>query len=345
MQKKAFWSILICVIVFAFTLGLSGCGEKNYTKDDIGNLYQTIKTSEKTAQFFSTNTLQVTFDDDKVDVFSDSDKSFIFSSVYQNYLFASSSLLSGVIDRVGMISYAVKDFSQEQKNDFYLKLQSVYKSLKTLSENKAIFETTSGNLHYKYVLNSYNNVLSSLYNLNTAFANYYFVKGVGLVDFSSATLSDGNVRDMISYQNLIISKVSFRYELLNFEPSNPLGAITDWFENTQILKSYVELCQTAVDELSSVDKLPDRIGSDAPYVLNLFVNMQGQESEYLQEYNIFAVSLGGVNLKNYFKSPNKSAFLLGCSDTAQSCFQIMQNFLDGRYLGYYQGLSQVLGYI
>lgn len=343
-MKKRLFSILVCFSLILCSLMFVGCGNNKYTKDDVANLYTSMQTNEKTQQFFKGNFLTVDFDEDKIDL-SSTDKSYIFPSVYHYYLKSSSDLMFGVVDRLGKISYVVKDFSAEQIVDIYNKLSNVNNCMINLADSKEIYETSNGNLHYKNVLARYNNLIKSLYTLNDAFAKYYFVPNIAKTDFSKEELSDGNVRDMLRYQMILLSKVSFNYDLLNFVSTNPLGEINSWYNSTYYLKEYITLCSEVLITLQNTNNLGL---SAAPYtqnVKNLFANAQEQEEEYKNEYDLFSKALNSFDLKAYFAAANKSAYIESRSNTEKSCYQVMKNFLDGRYNAFVSCLSLANNYI
>ena len=320
-----------------------GC--KEYSKEDISTLYSSMQKSDITKPFFNGNSLQVNFDAQKINLSDTTDKSRIFEDVYKYYLKSSSELMFGVVDRVKSISTAVKDFNKSQTTDIYKKLKNVNECLINLADSKSIYETSNGNLHYKNVLGNYNSLIKSLYSLNEAFAEYYFVDKIGKADFSKDELSDSNVRDMLRYQMLLLSKVSFNYELLNFESNNPMGSIQSWFNSTYYLKDYVELCETTLGTLGNANDLGQSASPYIQQVKNLFAKAQDQELEYKNEYKLFLTSLSKFNLKAYFTATNKSAYLESRTNTEKSCYQIMQNFLNGRYKAYVDALTLVNDYI
>jgi hypothetical protein len=323
-----------------------GCGEKDYTKEDIDSLFASIKTNSETAQFFDGNNLKVTFDTTKINLV-ESDKSYIFPQVYDYYLKSSSALFINIVNRVNKVSYVVKNFNQDQLNTIYNNLDSVRKNLHNLADSKKVFETTQGHLHYKNVISSYNNLITSLYTLNDNFASYYFVSNIGYVDFANpkTTLNDSNVRDIISYQLLQTSKVSYNYELLNFMYTNPLGETVTWYNSTVTLKSFINLAKKVIEQLENSENLASFIGSESSKVMQIFANMQKQEREYIQEYSNFIQGVRNFNVKSYFASPNKPAYLNSVSYKEQSYFQVIQNFLSGRYIAYTTGLQEVINCI
>ena len=152
-MKKIFLSTILCLILCVCSLGLFGCNEINYSKEDLDTLYTSIKTGETTSQFFDGENLVVSFDTEKVSLTS-SDKGYIFPLVYNTYLTTSSSLLSEIIKRVGSLSTLANNFSQSQINSIYNKLSDVKKRLNYLAQSKLIYEISNGNLHYKGLINS-----------------------------------------------------------------------------------------------------------------------------------------------------------------------------------------------
>lgn len=343
-MKKIFLSTILCLILCVCSLGLFGCKEVNYTKNDLDELYTSIKTEETTSQFFDGEKLVVNFDSEKI-TFVSTDKNYIFPEIYKYYLTTSSSLLSEVIKRVGSLSTLANNFSQSQINSIYNKLNDVKSKLNKLAQSKLIFEISNGNLHYKSLINSYNNLITSLYNLNNTFANFYFIDSLGKVDFSVTELTDSNIRDMLRYQLLKTSIVSFKYELLNFVTSNPLGEINTWFNSTITLKNYVNLAKQTLTVLDNYENLASHAGSNKNNIRAYFLNMQIQQEEYDQEYSSFLKSINKFNVKSYLISTNKNAYLESSSYYQQSYYQIIENFLIGRYLSYYNALTAVVNYL
>ncbi len=343
-MKKIILSTILCLILCICSFGLIGCKEANFTKENIDELYSSMKTDERTSQFFKGEYFVVNFDSSRINM-SSTDKSYIFPQVYNVYLQASSSLFSDIIKRVGKISSIVKSFSQEELNNIYYKLYMVKNNLLNLEESKTVFEISNGNLHYKDVLNDYNTLIKSLYDLNNTFADYYFVESRGKVDFSKEELTDGNVRDMLRYQLLKTSSVSFNYELLNFVASNPLGEINTWYNSTTILKNYITIAKSVISALNNPENLVDFAGSNKSTIKTYFANMQNQQIEYFQEHNVFIKSLNGFNVRAYFASANKTIYIQNLSYKQKSYFQIIQNFLNGRYKSYCNALNTISSYL
>lgn len=343
-MKKSFLTIFICFALIITSLLFVGCKEGKYTREDVASLYSSMQTNDKTKQFFNGHSLTVDFDAERINI-SSTDKSYIFPSVYSYYLKSSSDLMFSVVNRLGKVSYVLKDFKSEQVVDIYEKLSNVNKCMLNLADSKEVYETSNGNLHYKNVIGDYNRLIKSLYSLNDSFARYYFVDAIAKTDFSTDELSDGNVRDMLRYQMLILSKVSFNYELLNFVSNNPLGAITSWYNSTTYLRGYIEVCSATLSNLQNSNDLAQSASPYTQNVLDLFANAQDQEQEYKNEYNLFLKALANFDLKGYFTSANKPAYLEDKPSAQKSSFQVMSNFLQGRYQSHLNALKLANQYI
>lgn len=348
-MKKKFLSLILCFCLIFAPIFFSGCN-KGYTKEDISNLFVSMKTNEKTKDFFNGNTLVVNFNSVADDVNS---KGYIFSAVYNYYLNCSSYLFVNVVNKYDKIdaisdavSYSIKDFSTEQIADIYNKLSVVNNNLKTFYDSKSVYEITNEELHYKELLHDYNNLIVSLYNFNFSFADYYF-GGVGHVDFSNSQteLSDSNIREMLCYILLNLSKVTFNYEVLNYTPSNPLGEVKNSFINkTEYMKDFLNVCDDTISSLNNTNDLALTLLSNKNKVKSLFENMQKGDKRYKVEYNLFLKTLNNFDLKNYLIATNKNAFLENSSLGSKSNFEIIKNFLTNYYKAYLNGLDRINSY-
>ncbi len=323
-----------------FPLLLTGCNEPVHSPDEIDTLYSSLKTDKVTSQFFNGETIVVNFDATKVDINNTRDKSYIFNKVYRYYLASSSRLFSEVMKRVTNPSFVIRNFSEKEVTNIYNSLQDVKNKLYKFAESKTIYEQSEGNLYYKDTLNDYNNLISSLYNFNTTFANAYFF-GVGKVDFSQSNLTDSNIRDMLSYQLMIVSKVSFNYELVSFKLSNPLGEIMTWYNSTTQLNDFITLANMCLNKLDSNNDLTPN-GANAVTITTLFTNIQNNAEKYNFECNKFDKALENFDVKAYFASSNKEVYLENCTALEKSSFNIMQYFLNGRYSAFTKCLTEVV---
>ena len=127
--------------------------------------------------------------------------------------------------------------------------------------------------------------------------------------------------------------------------TNPLGETKTWYNSTTTLKSYIELAKSTLTELDNTNNLADHVIANASKVKTLFANMQSQELEYEQEYKNFIQGVNLFNVKSYFASTNKPAYISSASYMQQSYFQIIQNFLSGRYVAYVEALDDVISYM
>lgn len=343
-MKKVILSIILCFLFILTPFVATGCKDKQYTKDDVASLVSAMKSDETTSQFFQGNFIKVNFDVTKVGQ-TPNDKGYIFPAAYSYYLDSASGLFFGVLDRFANAASVVVDFSSEQINIMYEKLNNVYSKLKTLAASKVVLETSNGNLHYKNVISDYNALIDACYSLNDSFADFYFVEGIAKTNFRKEELSNNNVRDMLRYILLQASKPSYKYDLLNFAYTNPLSEIATWFNATSYLKPYIDICHQTLIDLSNLNNLALLIGPNTEEAKILFASFHDQELHYENEYRLFLEALSNFNVKAYFNSNNKSAYLENCSKTEQSSFNIINNFLTGRYYSVINCLKLVNGYI
>lgn len=347
-MKKIFISILLSLVLVIMPFTLTGCN-KDYSKENVASLYSSMLNNENTKNLFNGNFIDINFDEESINLVS-TDKSYIFPLVYDYYISASSQLLFGVINRItnngGNVEYVFKDFNQKQLNDIYSKMLTVSNNLNILSESKEIFEISNGNLHYKKLINDYNCLISSLYDLNITFANYYFVENIAKTDFAIQELSDNNIRDMLSFQLMLISRISYNYDLLNFVTSNPIGSVTTWYNKTVFLKNFVEgIAKDLLLVLSGSNSLVPSSTTTQENLKELFTSMQLQQQEFDNEYNNFCKALTVFNVKAFESAVNKNAYLEALSNREKSCYQIIQNFANGRYAAFYDGLIMAENYV
>ena len=168
-------------------------------------------------------------------------------------------------------------------------------------------------MHYKNVIGDYNALIDSFYSLNDSFAEFYFVDGIAKTNFITEELSNNNVRDMLRYLLLQISKVSYRYDLLNFVYTNPLGEVKTWYNATTYLKEYVNVCYQTLIDLSNANDLALSISPNTTEAKVVFGSFQDQENQYKNEYNLFLRALQNFDVKAYFNSNNKQAYLQNIS--------------------------------
>ena len=342
-MRKKFLSFVLCFSLIVCSLFfVSGCKQKDYSKEDVSTLYTSMKSGDNTKQFFENDKIKITFND--IDM-SESDPGYIFELVYDYYLQSASGFLTSILNRVGSITYAIKDFNQSQITDFYNKLYQVKTKLEDFYVSKTIFESSEGKLHYKTIIADYNGLLSALYSLNNTYSNYYF-STVGKVNFTTDELTNGNIRDFLWKQLLSLSNVSFKHELVNFVPSNPIGEVKNsWYENTEYLKNYVNLCKRALMVLNSSGDLSLLLGSNSDNAKSIFARFQSQEKSYLLELGIFNNNLSSFNFKQYFSSQYKNAYLQNCSLKEKSAYNIIYNFLDGQYLARTNAMNLINNYL
>lgn len=343
MKKKLLTSLLIVLMFVMFVpLLLTGCKEVTFSVDDFDNLYSQMKTDDITGQYFKDDSLVVNFSDN-IEINNRNDKSYIFSAVYSYYLKSSSRLFSGVIKNQPKPSFVLRNFKQAEITDLYLKLDDVKNKLIEFNESKIVYEKTESHIYYKNVIGSYNLLINSLYNFNTSFANAYF-SSVGKVSFPKDTLSDRNIKDFLAYQLMQASKVSFNFELKPFKINNPLGEVHTFIDNTTELKNFVTISQSILLRIDSTrDVTP--IGTNATNLIDLFASIQNNMDKYNNECDKFLKALNNFNVKAYHSSSNKQNYLDDCDPLEKSSFNIINNFLGGRYKALMQALNEVITYV
>lgn len=342
MKKKFLISLLMVLVLCFFPLFLTGCGEITHSLDDFDNLYAQVKTNEITKQYFDGDNLTVNFSGN-IQTSNRDDKSYIFGAAYSYYLKSSSRLFSGIIKNQPKPSFVLRNFKAEEVTDLYNKFENVKNELVKFDESKTVYEKTEGHIYYKNFISSYNNLINSLYNFNTTFANAYF-SSVGKADFSTVALSDRNIKDFLAYQLMQASKISFNYELKPFKITNPLGEVHTYIDNSTQLKNFITLANSVLNRIdSSRDVTPS--GTNASNLVGIFTSIQVNTSKYNNECDKFTKALQNFNAKAYQSSTNKQTYIEDCEAIERSSFNIIQNFLEGRYKALTQALTQAVTYI
>lgn len=323
---------------------LVGCGNSK-SADDFVSLYSSLERDTDTSTFFQNSNLKINLDTSKVMV-NEGDKSYIFTCAYNSYLASSSRLFSGAVGNILNVSVLKKEFKDDELNDLYTKLSTVQSNLKTLYNSKKIYEDTSGNLHYKNLIADCNNLINSLYVFNDAFADYYF-KGMGKVDPLNGNLSNTNLKNILAFELMKLSKVSFNYELINFKFSNPLSEVYSWYEKTQILKNFTTLSNNCVSVLDRLDSGEDLVAkltttNNLNAVINLIQNFQSEQKKFDNDYTLFMSALNNFNVTAYNSSTNKKAYLENCSYKEKSSFNLINNFINGNYKALSKNLTDLI---
>ena len=340
-MKKKFSMFLVCCLLLS-AIFFSACNEVNYSKDDVENLYQSIMTTYGG----DNNMLDVSIDTSLVigeNGDETLDKSYIFSLCYNPYIFSASGLVFGVAARQESptLRYAIQYFNQEEINNVYLGLNDVKVALDEFSNAKTVFENSLGELYYQETVDSLNNLINKLYDLNDDFSRYYF--NYFYTDFAEETvLYDGSLKDFMWYELCSISKVSFKYELLNFVPSNPYGEINTWFNSTTILRNFVLSSAEIAEQLTKRNLVSGITQIEVANILSVLKNIQAEMESYEKEYDLFTESLSRVNLKDYFSATNKEAYIESLTNLEKSSFNIINNFIVGRYAGFIEGMEKIL---
>ena len=77
-------------------------------------------------------------------------------------------------------------------------------------------------------------------------------------------------------------------------------------------------------------------------ILSVLKNIQAEMESYEKEYDLFTESVSRVNLKDYFSATNKEAYIESLTNLEKSSFNIINNFIVGRYAGFIEGMEKIL---
>ncbi len=99
---------------------------------------------------------------------------------------------------------------------------TVKSNAQNLINNKTVFEITSGDLYYKEFAMSCNNLISSLYDLNDIYNDYYLKYYFEDFTKNDVVLSNNNLKDALWYYLEKLSQVTYLYEFKNFAYTNPM---------------------------------------------------------------------------------------------------------------------------
>ncbi len=340
-MKKRFALIFLCVLSVCF-FALSACNDVNYTKNDIEMLYKQIVSQYGNNQ----NLLDVSIDTSDFTQSGTGDRSYIFELCYEPYIASSSGLFFGVAKRQGDTSggttiFATQNFNQEEINTIYNKLVNVKNNFDVFYDAKTVYEGSQGNLYYKETIEALNNLISSLYDLNDNFATYYF--NYYYTDFSTQnTLLDGSLKDFMWYELCAMSKVSFTYELKDLTLSNPNGEVLTWYNNTKTVKDFVQRSSKILDNLNKNNLVDSLFDEQKQTILTVLKNIQVEIPGYESEYSLFEQMVSIVDLKEYFDATNQDSYIQSCPANQQSAYNIINNFLEGRYMGFIEGIEKIM---
>lgn len=329
--------ILVCLC----PLFLSGCGETKFSATDIDALYTTMKQDDDTSQFFGANNNLVVNFSSKINTANSSDKSYIFSQVYKFYLDSSSRLFSTVVERNTTPSFVIRNFKEREITTIYNNLNDVYSKMKALSDSKTVYEQSEGYIYYRKLLTDYNNLISSLLTLNTNFANAYFATA-GKVDYSKTDFGDSDIRNMLCYQLMLASKVSFDYELRSFKISNPMGEVLTWYNASNQIKSFVPLATACLAIINSpVENIVSKTNMNT--ISSLYTTIQENADKYNNEYLKFNKALENFNAKEFLvlSQAERTVYLENCTALENSSYNIIQNFISGRYSALVNCLDEI----
>ena len=318
-----------------------GCNQGNYTVSDVSSLYQEVLSIVGNDDGFLSSKLD-TAKVKQADVIED-DKAYIFPLVYDSYIKCSSGLFFGVGQRQGNnISNALGKLQQNELNLIYSKLLAVKSNAQNLINNKVVFETTSGDLYYKEFAMSCNNLISSLYDLNDIYNDYYLKYYFEDFTKNDVVLSNNNLKDVLWYYLEKLSQVTYLYELKNFELTNPYGNISNWYDSTLLLKQFNLLATDVLDNLSQQDLVSGIFNEDKIRIIDKLNLLQLNLDAYNENYKSYDFALSKVNIKEYINATNKTAYVSSLSNLEQSYYKIIDNFLNGKYESFFDSINLII---
>ena len=335
---KKIISICFFMVLTLFSFTFVGCGE-NYSANSINTLYNEVLSYVGDESGF----VKAGVDENKVKqttTWTD-DKAYIFPLCYDNFITASSGLFFSVASRHEKdISYTLRDFSQEELNITYQKIKAVRDASIDVASNKSIFEGSYGNLKYRELVVSCNKLIEALNDLNSTFSPIYFSHY--FVGYTENELSDGELKDVLSYSIQALSYVAYNYELVNFEFSNPYGEVTTWYNSTSQLKPLNDQLTLIIQKLKLSDLTSSMTTTTKNQIIASIQRIQNERDGYADEYSNYQKALNNVDITSYFKATNKTAYLQSISEREQSYFAIIDRFLNGRYSGMYSAVHKIV---
>ncbi len=333
--------IFIAVCLFSFSLLFFGCNDTNYSAKQVDSLYNEILLNHADSLGF----LNVYIEDDDIQQVSpvENDKNYIFDLFYEDYVSASGGLFFGVGQRQGKsIEYALKNFTNEELNQVYSKLIVVRDCLNVFNDVKYVYQSSYGNMYYEEVILQYNKIIVALNDLNDVFSNYYLQDYYSNFQYQN-NVSDGVVKDVIWYGFSLLSKTVYKYDVENFTFSNPYGEVNSWYNNTLILKNYINLYNSVVTKLKKTD-ITDNIFYKEQ-ILEVLKSLLNDSNNYNKSYELFLKAINNVSLKEYLQQPNKEIYFETISNLEISYLNYIDNFILNRYSSMFNGLSTICGLV
>ena len=342
--KKFLSSMLIITCLLCAGL-FSGCGGGK-SADEVNALFSTVCENYTKNSFLS-----VSVDSSKVVSAGtlENDKAYIFPLVCEKYMTSASGFVFDVARRQnGKLVSDTNGFSNKQCGEIYTSLEAFSNSLNLLKEEIQVFEKSSGNLHYKELIEAYNNAVGKAFDLTSTYSSFYLERNV--FDFSSTEkLTNTSVRDMVWLKLCSLAKVSFEYEVLNQTYELPYGEVQTWYNGTVTVKDVCNLASSVSGKFKNSLNVASRIQSSylsdtQEYLLNLLQN----ESKFTREYSLMKSACAKINVKEYlsFETENdKKAYVATLSYSQQSCVTVIENFLQERFAGVYNGLTSIMSKI
>lgn len=340
---KKFLSLIIIAACLLGTFVFAGCGGGK-SADEVNALFDNVSQTYCKDSFLSVGVSAEKVVPSGSSI--DTDKAYIFPLVYEKYLACTSGFVFDLAKRQGgKLIVDANGFSNKQCGEIYNTLEAFFNSLNVLAEEISVFEQSSGNLHYKELVEAYNRAVECSINLTTTYSALLFEHNS--MDFSSTDkLTNNSVRNMIWSKLCSIAKVSFEYEVLNQTYELPYGEVLSWYNETETVSDICSLAAKTQNILKdSRDVMtripPEFLANTKDYLFNLLQS----NAKFDREHALMKSASANINIKEYLSKKtedDRNAYVSTLSQLQQSNIKIIENFMNTRFDGAFNGLSKIV---
>lgn len=339
-MKKIF--IYTCIFIFCLSIvPVFGC-KGGHSIKEVNDIYVAIRSGYCDSKGYPN--LSVNIGEESAE--GERNKSKIFDLVYEPYFKSAYGLFFLVVYRnaYSLVDVMSKFNGSEVKNT-YNGLSEILRLLKEYDESRFIYQETHGKLYYENLVENSRELISSLYDFEDDFSKAYFTHyKIDLSDVSN--LTDDTFRDLVSLYTYRLSKVSFNYELSNFDYGEGEENVHSWLDKTEIVGSFASYAKNMEAMiLSDSDLLSHKSDEIKTQMLKIFKNMREDDTSFNVDLNLFNEAISKIDLKKYFVSTDKDIYIKNCDHFVQSRYNVSQNFLSSGYKTYTEALSKLFGLI
>lgn len=326
---------VFCVMILSALL-FTACDDKNYSKADVDSVYSAILDDYCDNKGY----IDINIDTSKVvhaDAVSD-DKYYVFPYILDKYVSFASGIVFSVASRQNGILFSLSTFSQDELNEVHAKFSNVLSNLDSLGDIKSVYENSDGYLQYFELINAYINLIDNLYSLSESFSNYYF-DPLYSGDFTASSVAKGSLSDVFWFELFSLSKVSYIYDLKNYVPSEAEGEVVSWFNNSRVLKTFVNDTADLMTALKlNGDLSYGTTSAHKTTLAGIISNILDLKVTFERDYNNFVQASSGSFLGEYLIATNRTSYLENCSNFDKSKFNLINEFILGSYEGFMSGV-------